>query len=117
MACEQSRPSMSEPRAKSRLEMAVRVFFALGFISVAVPLVVTPIAVLRLSGAIHGHPIFGWALSFYSSSLVPGLVSLIGIWRLGRYGLLWLPLVGLSLNGALAFLAFGFWALSGINIQ
>lgn len=108
---------MSEARAGMPPKVADWMFFAVGLYSLLVPLIITPVAVLRLSGAIHGHPIFGWALCFYLSGLLPGLVSLLGIWRLGRHGMLWLPLIGLSFSSALAFLAFGFWALSGMKIQ
>ena len=97
--------------------MTAWLFLAIGAHSLAVPLIITPIALFRLSGANHGHPIFGWALVFYLSGLAPGTVSLIGIWKLGRHAMLWLPLVGLSFNGALSFLAFFFWAVSGMNIQ
>jgi len=88
-----------------------------GAYSLAVPLVITPIGVFRLSGAIHGHPILGWALPFFLSSLVLGAVSLIAVFKTRWFVMLWLPLAGIALSGALAFLTGVLWALSGMNIQ
>ena len=88
-----------------------------GAYSLAVPLVITPIGVFRLSGAIHGHPILGWALPFFLSSLVLGAVSLIAVFRIRWFVMLWLPLAGIALSGPLGFLTAVLWALSGMNIQ
>ena len=107
--------SGSQPQVPSKF--ALGLFFLTGAYSLAVPLVITPIALFRLSGAIHGHPIFGWVLCFYLSSLMPGAVSLITVCRTRWFIMLWLPLAGITLNGALGFLALCFWVLSGMNIQ
>src|SRR5205814_10329077 len=108
---------MSDTRAKTPSKFTTWFFLLTWSYSLAVPLIITPVALVRLSSATHGHPIFGWALCFYLSSLSPGAMSLIVVWKIRRHAMLWLPLVGVSLSGALAFLAFGFWVLSGMNIQ
>ncbi len=108
---------MSEVQTQTPSKFANWFFFLTGSYSLAVPSIVTPIALVRLSAANHGHPIFGWALCFYLSSIIPGAMSLIVVWKIRRHAMLWLPLVGVSLSGILAFLAFGFWVLSGMNIQ
>ena len=108
---------MSETQAQTPSRFAIWLLFLSGSCSLAVPLIITPIALVRLSAANHGHAIFGWALCFYLSSLIPGMTSLLVVLKTRRFGLLWLPLFGLTLSGVLAFLAFGFWALSGMSIQ
>jgi len=108
---------MSDTRAKTPSKFATWFFLLTGSYSLAVPLIITPIALVRLSAANHGHAIFGWALCFYLSSLITGAMSLIVVWRIRRYAMLRLPLVGVTFSGALAFLAFFFWAMSGMNIQ
>ena len=104
---------MSDTRIETPSKFATWFFFLTGSYSLVVPLIITPIALVRLSAANHGHPIFGWALSFYLSSVITGAMSLIVVWKIRRYAMLWLPLVGVTFSGALAFLAFFFWAMSG----
>lgn len=102
----------------SAASMLSRVFILVtGAYSLAVPLTITPIGVLRVSGAVHGHPILGWALPFFLSSLVLAMVSLIAVFRVRWFVMLWLPLAGIALSGPLGFLTGVLWALSGINIQ
>ena len=92
-------------------------FGLLGFCSITLPLIITIIAIVRLSTANHGRPIFAWALQFYLVNILVGLTSLSGVVKIKRYAVLWMPAVGLALSGALTLLAFVFWILSGVNIQ
>jgi len=108
---------MSSSELQVHSKFALGVSFLTGAYSLGVPLVITPIALFRLSGAIHGHPILGWAVCFYLSSLISGAVSLITVCKIGRFIMLWLPLAGITLNGVLGFVALCFWVLSGMNIQ
>lgn len=108
---------MSNGQTQGGSKLAFGLCLLTGVYSLAVPLVITPIAVFRLSAAIHGHPIFGWALCFYLSNLIPGTISAAIVWKSRRWILLWLPLLGMGLSAALALLAAMFWALSGMNIQ
>jgi hypothetical protein len=98
-------------------KFAASLLFLTGFYSLIAPLVITPVALFRLSGAIHGHPILGWALCFYLSSLVPAALSLITVFKTRMVVMLWLPLAAITLNGALGLLALCLWVLSGMNIQ
>jgi len=104
-----------QPQSISKLALGI-IFIGTAY-SLAVPLVITPIALFRLSGAIHGHPILGWALCFYLSSLPPAMVSLVAVCKARWWTILWLPSAGVALNGVFGFLALVLWALSGMNIQ
>jgi hypothetical protein len=80
--------------------------------SLAVPVVITLIALHRISAAYdepvtHEHPVFiyEWALRFYLSSFALGIAGLIGILARGRYVMLWLPLCGITFSGICGFVA------------
>lgn len=106
-----------EPTRPGVTKIVALTFGLLGFCSLTLPLIITIIAVVRLSTANHGHPIFAWALQFYLVSMLVGLTSLSGVVRIKTYAILWMPAVGLALSGALTFIAFAFWVFSGMNIQ
>src|SRR2546430_1641965 len=89
---------MMETREPVRSEVVSWFCIVAGSYSVAVPLIATPIALVRLASATHGHPVFGGALCFYLSSLITGAMSLIVVWKIRRYAMLWLPLVGVTFS-------------------
>lgn len=95
----------------------------MGAYSLAVPLVVCPIGVFRLReamqlrGAMQGYAILDWGFLFFLSSLVLGVVSLIGVFKTRWICMLWLPLAGIGLSGPLSLLTGILWALRGMNIQ
>lgn len=106
-----------EPTRPVASKISALIFSLLGLCSLTLPLIVTIMAIVRLSTANHGHPIFAWALQFYLVSILLGLASLSGVVRIKRYAALWMPAVGLALSGALGLIAFAFWVFSGMNIQ
>ena len=107
--------SNSAPQTPSK----VALWFSLltGAYSVTAALIITGVGVYRLSRATHGHSILGWALCLYLSSLVPAALSLVAVCKTRWFVMLWLPLAGIALNGAVGFLALLLWTLSGMNIQ
>lgn len=108
---------MSDDQSSVASTLSRGLILLTGGYSLAVPLVITPIGVFRLAGAIHAHSILSWALPFFLSSLVLGAVSLIAVFRIRWFVMLWLPLAGIALSGHLGFLTGVLWALSGMNIQ
>ena len=108
---------MSDEHSSASPALARGVALLTGAYSLAVPLVIAPIGVSRLSGAIHGRPILGWALPFFLSGLVLGAASLIAVIRTRWFVMLWLPLTGIALSGSLSCLTGVLWALSGMYIQ